>query len=253
MKKFLSFKSVKFLALMLSLVQFVSPPAFAEHHEDDDSDDGWYVSGGVSTVIDRENAFDVTDSPLSNRSGTASLTDDHPGFSLAFGRKRGNFRVEGEVFWVPFAVNDIAYQSIDVLSDMGMTRAHLAAANEGAEVDGTFDVSTATINVYYDFENDTKFVPYVGVGIGVAKSHLNATETLLGTTGHGHGVDYSLATQIRAGIGYRITERARAYAAYRLLHVGTANLPQDVGSTVHIRPSFSSHFEVGIQYTLGGR
>ena len=67
--------------------------------------------------------------------------------------------------------------------------------------------STAAVmmNVAFDYHNETRFVPSLGAGIGLAAVSTGDT-----------GDDVALAGQAMAGIGYKLNDRLTLFADYRL-------------------------------------
>ena len=85
---------------------------------------------------------------------------------LSVGYRMGNFRAEGEYFY-----RGTAYDSTDCPVDLksGWT----PCGNEEYEdtEDGVDNVLSHNFfaNLYYDYRSDSKFTPYVGIGIGLAR------------------------------------------------------------------------------------
>ena len=66
-----------------------------------------------------------------------------------------------------------------------------------------------TLNVYYDFINDTKFTPFVGVGAGLAMNDVDGKTPLMNKTSAG------FAAQGTLGVAYNISEQWDVSLAYR--------------------------------------
>jgi opacity protein-like surface antigen len=83
---------------------------------------------------------------------------------LSVGYRLGNFRAEGEYFY-----RNTNFESTDVPSQ-GDWRPTQATGYEHVQ-DAVDDVLSHNFfaNLYYDYHSDSKFTPYVGIGIGLAK------------------------------------------------------------------------------------
>ncbi len=80
------------------------------------------------------------------------------------------------------------------------------------------------LNGYYDIVNESKFTPFIGVGVGVAKVEVSfATDD-----------DTVVAYQVGAGVGYAVNEKITLDVKYR--YMGTAD-PEFDTTTIE----YSSH------------
>ena len=91
---------------------------------------------------------------------------------LAVGYRLGSFRVEGEYFYRN-ANHDSTAQPIDSTgwnpnSELEYGRDDASSPNVEDEVDDLLSHNVFA-NLYYDYRSDSKFTPYLGVGIGLAK------------------------------------------------------------------------------------
>ena len=116
---------------------------------------------------------------------------------------------------------------------------------QGSQVETTnYQNSTFLLSAFYDFNNRSKFTPYVGAGIGIARHELtrNGSETynciggngLAGACNYSTGLlapsyiansngistGYGLAAQLSAGLSYAITPRTHWDTGYRMLWQG---------------------------------
>ena len=90
---------------------------------------------------------------------------------LALGYRLGSFRVEGEYFYRGTTYDDESNSAIG-----GSPPTEKKATEELEEVvGGVDDVLSHNFfaNLYYDYHSDSKFTPYVGVGVGVAQVSLD--------------------------------------------------------------------------------
>ena len=99
---------------------------------------------------------------------------------------------------------------------------------------GNLEVETQSVmlNGYYDIDTGSKLTPYVGAGIGLAK-----TEATLTGLGYSQSVDdNTFAWQVGAGVGYNVTEKITVDAGYRYVDYGNfsnSDYDVDVETSAH--------------------
>ncbi len=86
-----------------------------------------------------------------------------------------------------------------------------------AGCDGRYQTWTLMANALYDFQTGTGLTPYVGVGIGGARTSVKDLDH-----------DYVFAYQGIAGVSYRVTPEIDIYADYR--YFGTPDLELESGA-----------------------
>ncbi len=88
---------------------------------------------------------------------------------LALGYRLGNFRAEGEYFY-----RSATHESTDVPYDSATNYNPGTDPGFQTVMDGVDDVLSHNVfaNMYYDFRSDSKFTPYLGIGVGFAKVSL---------------------------------------------------------------------------------
>ena len=220
--------------------------AMADEHDEHEDRDGYYFAAGLGTPFDTDVDFVVVGGPA-DRKGVLDIGNNGvPSFKVAVGKKIGNFRVETEVLWVSYGIDDATYSEIALPISVDYL-------NEMIEVSGNVGYTAFMGNVYYDIDTGTKWVPYVGAGAGVAKTKINTRVSLLGTVGYGTGSDIVPAAQVQAGIAYNVTKKAQIYGGYRYTRLGRSQITQASGSTIKSNPSNNSHYEAGVRYRWGGR
>ena len=180
------------------------------------NENGWYASLGPSLVfgypvdIESDGTVPITTAPLfpggpavvANIPVDISLdTDTGFGVNGAVGYRFDDARVELEV----------AYTNNDV---EGVTVNNLAEV----PLDGNIESAQFMVNGYYDIPTKSRFSPYIGGGVGVAT--LTADDVEANIPGIGAlGLDdtgASFVFQVKAGVGYEISEQASAFLGYRL-------------------------------------
>ncbi len=88
----------------------------------------------------------------------------------SLGYRRGNFRVEGEYFYRTTTHDTRSNNSVGDAETQRKDQQELEIAESGVD-----DVLSHNFfaNLYYDFNTDSRFTPYVGVGVGVAQVSLD--------------------------------------------------------------------------------
>lgn len=157
---------------VLALLMLATTCVATSVHADDCVDYGMYVSGFAGGNMSHEHGHGIQFNP--GIAGGAAL-----GYKF-----ENNIRVEGEV-----AVRRNKIRHIDIHAN----------------------TYSAMGNVYYDFENDSDFTPYIGAGAGYAKTeasmkigHTNISGSKNGFAYQGiGGVSYKIADKTHLGLEYR--------------------------------------------------
>lgn len=145
---------------------FAMAPGIEVKGGDDDvgttCDEFFIRSGpGVSEKINRK---DCNPAPTSFSNEVDGGTGILAGASLGY--RRGNFRVEGEYFYRTTTYDGRSDTRIGDVVTGDKSERELEIADGGVD-----DVLSHNFfaNLYYDFNSDSRFTPYVGVGVGVAR------------------------------------------------------------------------------------
>jgi len=142
--------------------------------------------------------------------------DDGWGLGLALGREYpSGFRTEAEVVHLK-------------------TDATNALADDHKTLGGF-------VNAYYDFNKEGALQPFVGAGLGVARVKVNG--------GPYHGRDTDFAYQLKAGLGYRLSDKATGEVAYR--YVGAPDLKLGSGVSQAKGDFRAQAVSVGLRYRFG--
>lgn len=187
---------------------------------DDIDSDGTFTSDFVTGTVTGVNP------PLTIPAGNAVTWDTDldrgDSYSLAFGMRFDNFRVELEYAASSTDIDShenvvaagLALGALDAgvlisgnVGDLGVTVADLVAAGEG-EV----EVQSWFINGYYDFRNDTNWVPFVGVGIGNAEIDVSYEPSNVAILDDDDSV---FAYQLMAGVAYQFNDQFAITASLR--------------------------------------
>ena len=154
------------------------------------------------------------DSKLDSR--PALKGDDGWGLGLAVGREyESGFRTEAEVLHLK---NDSKTTLADDQKTLG-----------------------GFVNAYYDFNKEGAIQPFVGAGVGVARVKVNG--------GPYEDRDIDFAYQLKAGLGYRLSDKLTGELAYRYL--GAPDLKFGAGPTQAKGDFRSQAISVGLRYRFG--
>lgn len=144
----------------------------------------------------------------------------HAGYGFAFG-----LRLEGE-----FALRANEVDNLD-----------------GLDVDGTVSSAAFMTNLFYDFNTGTKFVPYVGAGIGFA--------TVVADDIEAFGIplvddsDTKVAFQAGGGFAYKFTPHVALTSDLRFF--GTSDLEfTDSSNTDFTATYFNTSWTVGVRFSF---
>ncbi len=138
-----------------------------------------------------------------------------------------------------------------------------------AEFETSVSTTTAMANLYYDFGQIRGFVPYVGVGLGVA--HHDLEDVSFSGVGAGAGATFNglkgrsetnFAWSLMAGVAYQVSHRAVLDFGYRFIDRGEVSTRRgDIcpiscagGSRdrLTVEDMYSHEFKVGLRYHFGG-
>ncbi len=195
--------------------------------------DGWYVSGsaGMSFLEEQTNR---------NHSGSTNFDTSgaNPGFDVtaALGKNLGNgFRAEGE----------LGYRQIEI----GHATVYAPGGTGISSGNGNGNANAVSFmgNGFYDVQTGTRFVPYVGLGIGLAAVTMDGV-----SVNHTPAVDDSdlvFAYQAMAGVGYQLSPSATIFTGYRYFATAEPTFTNAGGD--RFQSEFESHnIELGYRLTF---
>ena len=206
----------KTVQLLLIAAMFFSLSSFAY------SAPGLYVGGNLGLAS-------LNDSDVSAPGYSASITTDM-GASLsgivgyAF---ENNFRIEAEL--------------------VSQANEFDQSSESGRKYGLTGDIGSAAImaNAYYDFNNKSRFTPFVGAGIGYAAVEVNDLHYIgYSKDDDIEDDDSAFAYQLSAGVGFEITERITLDLKYR--YFATEDLDIDNGTVEYS----SNNVYTGIRFSF---
>ncbi len=147
---------------------------------------------------------------------------------MAFGHTFGGFRAEGELSYIN---NDISG-----LKAFGVS---IPASGDGS-------ATALMANVYYDFNADSKWKPFIGGGAGYANLSINNLTSLgVAIADDSAGV---FAYQFKAGIGYGFTDSLDGTLGYRFFGTGDADFVDAAGAAFTFDGLQTHIIEVGVRY-----
>jgi len=176
------------------------------------SKQGWYIALSGSF----QNREQATEANPESEGNTFFVFDPGLNVNGAVGYRFDNFRVDAEF---SFFNNGVASASANGLRQLGFAP---------AAAQGSVNLYAYMFNVYYDIPIDnSQWKPYLGFGLGFYQSQINgATASFFNIPELGVDIPAVNATssnlpfayQIRAGVGYGVTENLDLYLGYRYFH-----------------------------------
>lgn len=109
------------------------------------------------------------------------------------------------------------------------------------------DIGTIFANAYFDFENSSRFTPYVGAGIGLAfidsEGRVDGYKTDSKDT-------TNFAFNLGAGIGLELTEEIDLSLGYRFAYLGDAETKSNGAYRAKSEDIYMHQVNVGLRYTF---
>ena len=180
-----------------------SCPVFAGEGSLDGEKSGIYFSGGVGmTSVDDVKG---TTSTFTNKTGLEK------GFlySAGFGYDFGNFRAE----------LNYRKDSLDIDKYSSTVGATTTAATSAK---GDFDASTIGVNIFYDFNNNSQFTPYIGAGIGSTK--VDVKNSVINGISVAGDDDTKTSYNLKLGVSYEVAKSSELYLEGTYLTISDVDL-----------------------------
>ena len=224
MKNYL-FGSSLFLASLIT-------PSFAEESND------FYlkVGGGITFPSDIE-----MDETVSGTKYDGTFATDNTGiFSAGFGKAFNGYRLEFEYSKSQLESDEVTAKSGGVGVVASMTPALEA------------DVSSFMIYGMREFNNDSKFTPYAGIGLGAANFDLDdQTITLAGTSTSIKGADESVFSYaVRAGADYEIADNTFIYSEATYQNLASFKSEEAGFTTINFDSSHLFNITAGVKFNF---
>ncbi|EEA92852.1 outer membrane protein [Pseudovibrio sp. JE062] len=120
---------------------------------------------------------------------------------------------------------------------IGLEGGYAAFSKNATDID-VWDILAVA---YYDFENETAFTPFVGLGAGLSHMKIDfddGVDSFKNTTNH-------FSTKLGAGVGYEISENLELLAEYSFQYNFKTKVTNGVDVTAH-----QNQFNVGLRYSF---
>ena len=216
----------KFLLSVSTLTALAFFAGTSAHAQDDKmqmsngDDRGWYLSGMVG--LNKPNDSDIDGAGIAAEAvfdwGPAALA----GIGFDFG---SNWRAEIEAGYRDSDLDNIS----------------------GTSSDGDTETLSMIANLLYDINIDSKFEPYIGAGLGMARVSADGF-TPVSTTSVDDD-DYGYALQAAAGVAYPLNESLKLTFDYRFLSV--QSLDYTTASGVGVDADYNDHsIFIGLRFAL---
>jgi len=175
----------------ITLSAFSCPVFAGEERSLDGEKSGIYFSGGVGMTS-------VDDIKATISSTTTNKTELDKGFlySAGFGYDFGDFRAE------------INYRK-DSLDTDKYRVTNSGKTEIAASAKGDLDVSTIGVNIFYDFNNNSQFTPYVGAGIG--STEIKSKNTVVNGVSIANADDSKTSYNLKLGISYEVAKSSELF------------------------------------------
>jgi len=146
-------------------------------------------------------------------------------------RINDNWRVEGELSYASYEANSYAD----------------TAGGSFDNAEGPLNAVYLLANLWYDIPNSSRFTPYVGGGLGMAKVD---GDTFFDDDVYGYGPgETKFAYQVGAGVSYGINDRMSLDVGYRYKAVDGVNFDDSDGGGVYENGDVHTHtLQAGLRF-----
>ena len=207
-------KIVRF-GLMTGLLFAISNLAMAQGSS-------WYVAGGLGASFANDSDVKQAGVTITSELDTGAIA------SVAFGHTFGGFRADGELSYIKNDISGLKAFGVTIPANGDVTAAALMA------------------NVYYDFNADSKWKPFVGAGAGYANLSIN--DLTSGGVAVADDSDGVFAYQFKAGIGYAFTDSLDGTLGYRFFGTADADMVDASGAPFTTDGLQTHIIEAGVRY-----
>jgi len=207
------------------------------------AESGWYISGQIG--------FQQGNGEASHEGTNAANTPKYDiengvvgGIAVGYDLE-GLWRFEGEL------------RRRKLETDTSTQNGLGSRADDTFNVDATSTTTTLMANVFYEFQNNRHWQPYLKAGIGFAQHDIEATLNGVFPSFGGFSLnnwrypdndDTQFAAAIGAGISYALTPNASLSLDYQYIDLGNVETGTDANGD-RIKMDFSSHeVTAGIRY-----
>ena len=118
----------------------------------------------------------------------------------------------------------------------------------GVSTKGLWNTSTLFLNLYYDIQTDTPFVPYIGAGAGLAFNYVEYTVHSDGFGGSASENFTNFAWNVGVGVAYNFNENFAVDLGYRFMMMGYNEVSSN-GLKISNQP-YNNEFMLGLRFTF---
>ncbi len=205
-------------------------------------DGQWYVEVGGGPMIVEDLKFDI------NSGADTASADLDTGYDFGglVGYDFGAFRLEAEASYRAADITNLVVGTTGVASAPN----GIPAASGRYDANGDANVLSFMLNGLADFGDDDGIQGFVGGGVGVARTDVNATITSNGP-GAFDDSDSGFAWQVLAGVRAPLTDNIDVGLRYRMFTANGVNLVDTFGRDLDTK--FRSHSILGtLTFNFGG-
>lgn len=113
---------------------------------------------------------------------------------------------------------------------------------------GVWNTSTLFLNLYYDIQTGTPFVPYIGAGAGLAFNYVEYSGGARGMSSSSSDTFTNFAWNVGAGVAYNFNENVAVDVGYRFVGLGYNEV--SFGNYEVSNQPYSNEFMVGLRFTF---
>lgn len=113
---------------------------------------------------------------------------------------------------------------------------------------GVWNTSTLFLNLYYDIQTGTPFVPYIGAGAGLAFNYVEYSGGASGMSSSSSDTFTNFAWNVGAGVAYNFNENVAVDVGYRFVGLGYNEV--SFGNYEVSNQPYSNEFMVGLRFTF---
>ena len=214
-----------------------------------------YVSAKYAYTHMRNDAYNATDitaygATAYNTIVDKELSDNVSGFRLAVGAT-----VPVDAIWGDIRTElEFAYNMNAKNKGNSVFNWYPGGTDHDITFKNTLRTNAVFLNVYYDIETCTDFIPYIGGGLGYAR--LRNSAYLVDDNQGGTDKEENLAWNVGLGLGYSVTENITLDLGYRYTDYGRIknNVAQETsGVSVSSRAKYditSHEVSLGLRYNF---
>tara|TARA_B100000809_G_scaffold265855_1_gene326074 strand:- start:690 stop:1469 length:780 start_codon:yes stop_codon:yes gene_type:complete len=183
--------------------------------------------------------------------------DKGDSYTIAFGKRINNFRIEVEYAYSDADVESHSEVSAAGINLTGLDAGILISGNVGdlgvstgdLVADGRGEIVTTGLyfNGYYDFETGSAWTPFIGGGIGYGDTEITFNPSGVDVISD---EDSSTMYQLMAGIGYDLTDYANLYAQVRYRDSGDVTVDSALLPAEFDIENESMVYDMGVRYSF---